>query len=74
VLLICAINFCLYFKVAIGFIKEAGQKLSEVSPRGIAAVFERLRHILHEQTLEKRVQYMIEVGLGVSTNLFVKVP
>ena len=28
----------------------------------MAAVFERLRHILHEQQLEKRVQYMIEVG------------
>ena len=50
-------------KVAIGFIKEAGQKLSEVSPRGLAAVFERLRHILHEQQLEKRVQYMIEVSM-----------
>ena len=51
------------FQVAIGFIKEAGQKLSEVSPRGLGAVFDRLRHLLQEQQLEKRVEYMIEVSV-----------
>jgi hypothetical protein len=40
---------------------QVGQKLTEVSPRGIHAIFERLRHVLHESTLDKRTQYMIEV-------------
>jgi hypothetical protein len=41
---------------------QVGQKLTEVSPRGIHAIFERLRHVLHESTLDKRTQYMIEVN------------
>ena len=52
-------------EVAISFLKEVGQKLTEVSPRGIHAIFERLRHVLHESTLDKRVQYMIEVMFQV---------
>ena len=48
-------------EVAIGFLKEIGAKLTEVSPKGIIAIFERLRNILHEATIDKRVQYMIEV-------------
>ncbi|KZS01139.1 putative Pre-mRNA-splicing factor CWC22, partial [Daphnia magna] len=48
-------------EVAVGFLKECGQKLGEVSPRGLTAVFDRLRHVLHEAELDKRVKYMIEV-------------
>ena len=48
-------------EVAIGFLKESGAKLTEVSPKGIVAIFERLRNVLHEGTIDKRVQYMIEV-------------
>ncbi|XP_066149574.1 pre-mRNA-splicing factor CWC22 homolog [Euwallacea fornicatus] len=48
-------------EVAIAFLKECGQKLSEVSSRGINAIFEMLRNILHEGKLEKRIQYMIDV-------------
>ena len=48
-------------EVAIGFLKECGRKLSEVSPHGLTAVFDRLRHVLHEADLDKRVKYMIEV-------------
>ena len=48
-------------EVAIGFLKECGAKLTEVSPKGIVAIFERLRNVLHEGTIDKRVQYMIEV-------------
>ena len=53
-------------EVAITFLKECGQKLSEVSPRGINAIFEGLRTVLHESTLDKRTQYMIEVMFQVS--------
>ncbi|XP_044530719.1 pre-mRNA-splicing factor CWC22 homolog [Gracilinanus agilis] len=57
-------------EVAIGFLKECGLKLTEVSPRGIHAVFERLRDILHESEVEKRVQYMIEVMFAVRKDGF----
>ena len=59
-------------EVAITFLKEVGQKLSEVSPRGIHAIFERLRHVLHEQGagLDKRTQYMIEVMFQVRKDGF----
>ncbi|NWH57390.1 CWC22 factor, partial [Geococcyx californianus] len=57
-------------EVAIGFIKESGLKLTEVSPRGINAIFDRLRHILHESKIDMRVQYMIEVMLAVRKDGF----
>uniref|UniRef100_T1JEJ7 MI domain-containing protein n=1 Tax=Strigamia maritima TaxID=126957 RepID=T1JEJ7_STRMM len=57
-------------EVAIGFLKESGMKLTEVSPRGINAVFERLRSILHEGHLDKRVQYMIEVMFAIRKDKF----
>lgn len=57
-------------EVAIGFLKECGQKLTEVSPRGIHATFERLRHVLHESLLDKRTQYMIEVMFQVRKDGF----
>ncbi len=53
------------FAVAIAFLKEVGSRLEDVSPKGTHAVFERLRHVLHEGKLEKRVQYMIEVMFQV---------
>uniref|UniRef100_G3U531 Pre-mRNA-splicing factor CWC22 homolog n=1 Tax=Loxodonta africana TaxID=9785 RepID=G3U531_LOXAF len=57
-------------EVAIGFLKECGLKLTEVSPRGINAIFERLRNILHESEIDKRVQYMIEVMFAVRKDGF----
>merc|ERR1712025_489744 len=57
-------------EVAITFLKEVGQKLGEVSPRGIHAIFERLRHVLHESNLDKRTQYMIEVMFQVRKDGF----
>lgn len=47
-------------EIAVQFTKEVGQLLDEVSPRGLLAVFERFRGILHEGTIDKRVQYTIE--------------
>jgi len=52
-------------EVAIAFLKEIGARMEDVSPRGAHAIFERLRHVLHEGHLEKRVQYMIEVMFQV---------
>ncbi|KAF7245044.1 hypothetical protein EYD10_08777 [Varanus komodoensis] len=57
-------------EVAIGFLKECGLKLTEVSPRGVNAIFDRLRHILHESETDKRVQYMIEVMFAVRKDGF----
>ncbi|KAJ8930383.1 hypothetical protein NQ314_016810 [Rhamnusium bicolor] len=57
-------------EVAISFLKECGQKLTEVSSRGINAIFEMLRNILHEGQLEKRIQYMIEVMFQIRKDGF----
>ncbi|XP_007069831.2 pre-mRNA-splicing factor CWC22 homolog [Chelonia mydas] len=57
-------------EVAIGFLKECGLKLTEVSPRGINAIFDRLRHVLHESKIDMRVQYMIEVMFAVRKDGF----
>ncbi|XP_030747877.1 pre-mRNA-splicing factor CWC22 homolog [Sitophilus oryzae] len=57
-------------EVAIAFLKECGQKLTEVSSRGINAIFEMLRNILHEGQLEKRIQYMIEVMFQIRKDGF----
>lgn len=57
-------------EVAIAFLKEVGQKLTEVSSKGINAIFEMLRNILHEGQLEKRIQYMIEVVFQIRKDGF----
>lgn len=57
-------------EVAIGFLKEVGMKLSDLSPRGINAIFDRLRTILHEGTLDTRVMYMIEVIFAIRKDGF----
>ncbi len=48
-------------EVAIGFLKESGQKLGEVSPRGLTAIFDRLRHVLHE--VRKLRKHLIDTSL-----------
>eukprot|EP00040_Diaphanoeca_grandis_P028650 m.166256 g.166256 ORF g.166256 m.166256 type:complete len:870 (-) comp31420_c8_seq2:306-2915(-) len=57
-------------EVAIAFLKECGRFLTEVSPRGIHAIFERMRSVLHEGSLDKRTQYMIEVMYAVRKDGF----
>lgn len=57
-------------EVAIAFLKECGMKLQEVSSKGINAIFEMLKNILHEGKLEKRIQYMIEVVFQVRKDGF----
>eukprot|EP00918_Siedleckia_nematoides_P012036 GHVU01026434.1.p2 GENE.GHVU01026434.1~~GHVU01026434.1.p2 ORF type:complete len:138 (+),score=26.05 GHVU01026434.1:412-825(+) len=41
-------------------LQECGQVLSEITPQGFSAVFERFRGILHEGEIDKRVQYTVE--------------
>jgi len=55
-------------ELAVGFLKECGKKLEEVSPKGINAICERLRSILHESEVNIRVQYMIEVSYRMPNN------
>jgi pre-mRNA-splicing factor CWC22 len=50
-------------EVAIGFVKDVGALLTEVSPRGVHGIFERFRSILHEGTIDKRVQYSVSIAL-----------
>ncbi|XP_031564700.1 pre-mRNA-splicing factor CWC22 homolog [Actinia tenebrosa] len=57
-------------EVGIGFLKECGMKLTEVSPRGVHAVFERLRSILHSGEIDRRVEYMIEVMFAIRKDGF----
>lgn len=57
-------------KFLLVFLKECGLKLTQVTPRGINAIFERLRNILHESEIDKRVQYMIEVMFAVRKDGF----
>lgn len=57
-------------EVAIAFLKECGMKLTEVSAKGVNAIFEMLKNILHEGKLDKRVQYMIEVVFQVRKDGF----
>ncbi|KAI9128633.1 hypothetical protein K1719_000116 [Acacia pycnantha] len=47
-------------EVAVGFVKESGSKLQDVSPRGLHGIFDRFRGILHEGEIDKRVQFLIE--------------
>jgi pre-mRNA-splicing factor CWC22 len=51
-------------------IQEVGLKLIEVSPRGIHAVFETLRSVLHSGKIAPRVQYMIEVMFAIRKDQF----
>jgi pre-mRNA-splicing factor CWC22 len=48
-------------EIAVGFMKEVGAFLAQEASGANEGVFERLRNILHEGKIEKRIQYMIEV-------------
>ncbi|KAI5062241.1 hypothetical protein GOP47_0022780 [Adiantum capillus-veneris] len=47
-------------EVSVGFVKECGAILQDLAPQGLHGIFERLRGILHEGEIDKRVQFMIE--------------
>ncbi|KAK7333683.1 hypothetical protein VNO80_30460 [Phaseolus coccineus] len=47
-------------EVAVGFVRECGSILQDLSPKGLHGIFERFRGILHEGEIDKRVQFLIE--------------
>jgi pre-mRNA-splicing factor CWC22 len=47
-------------ELAAEFFIDCGQVLSETTPAGVNAIFERFRTILHDGKIERRVQYTIE--------------
>jgi len=47
-------------EVAVQLLQTTGYALLEVSPAGVRAVLERLRGLLHEGNLNKRVEYKME--------------
>jgi pre-mRNA-splicing factor CWC22 len=57
-------------EVAVGFLKDIGEKLTQITPRGALAVFETLRSVLHSKQVNSRVQYMIEVMFAVRKDKF----
>lgn len=61
-------------EVAVSLVKECGAALSNLSPKGINAIFERFRGVLHEGDIDKRVQYMIEGLFAVRKRQFNSFP
>ena len=50
--------------------QDVGEKLTKITPRGMVAVFETLRSVLHSKQVNSRVQYMIEVMFAVRKDKF----
>lgn len=48
-------------EVAVAFMREVGAFLAEESPRANSSIYDRFRAVLYEESISKRVQYMIEV-------------
>mmetsp|Transcript_13206 Transcript_13206/g.9275 ORF Transcript_13206/g.9275 Transcript_13206/m.9275 type:complete len:154 (-) Transcript_13206:1014-1475(-) len=60
--------------MAVDFMIECGQVLTEVTPAGVNAIFERFRNILHEGEIDRRVQYNIEKLFAVRKSKFANHP
>lgn len=56
-------------EVAIAFLKECGQKMSQVSKKGMNAIFDMLRNILHDGQLDKRVNKFMYFLLTINMNI-----
>lgn len=61
-------------EIAADFMKECGQVLSEASPAGVNAIFESFRSILHEGSVDRKVQYIIEALFAVRKTRFAEHP
>ncbi|KAL3921369.1 MAG: hypothetical protein SGILL_002780 [Bacillariaceae sp.] len=61
-------------EVAVHVLQIAGQALLESSPAGVRACTERLRSLLHEGNLNKRVEYRIEELLKMRKTGFKEFP
>lgn len=61
-------------ELACDFMTECGQVLSEITPTGVNAIFERFKGILHEGEIDRRVQYCIENLFAVRKTKFLEHP
>jgi pre-mRNA-splicing factor CWC22 len=61
-------------ELAIGLIKECGQKLCQICPRGLDFVFTLLRFLLHEPSLDKPTLCMITILFVLRTGHFKAYP
>jgi len=61
-------------EVAVSFVTECGALLQELTPQGFHGIFDRLRGILHEGDIDKRVQYTVEMLFAVRKSNFAEHP
>ena len=61
-------------ELAVEFMTQCGQVLSETTPAGVNAIFERFRSILHEGAIDRRVQYCIEKLYEIRKHKFIDYP
>jgi pre-mRNA-splicing factor CWC22 len=61
-------------EIACDFMTECGQVLSELTPAGVNAIFERFKGILHEGEIDRRVQYSIESLFATRKSKFASHP
>ncbi|CAO2034083.1 unnamed protein product [Urochloa humidicola] len=57
-------------EVAVGLVTECGAALGESCPRGLDAVFDSLRSILHDGDVDTRTQFLIEDLFAVRKSKF----
>jgi pre-mRNA-splicing factor CWC22 len=61
-------------EIAADFMIECGQVLTDITPAGVNAIFERFRSILHEGEIDKKVQYIIENLFAIRKTRFADHP
>ncbi|KAF6166553.1 hypothetical protein GIB67_005415 [Kingdonia uniflora] len=61
-------------EVAVGFTKECGSLLQDLSPKALHGIFESFRGILHEGEIDKRVQFLIEGLFAIRKSKFKDFP
>jgi pre-mRNA-splicing factor CWC22 len=61
-------------EVAVSLMQEIGQRLSEISPQAFNGIFDQFRSILHEGSIDKRVEYLIEGVFAVRRREFEEYP
>lgn len=61
-------------EICCNFLTECGAIVQELSPQGLNEIFNRLRAILHEGQIDKRVQYTIELLFATRKTNFAEHP
>lgn len=61
-------------EIAADFMTECGQVLTDITPAGVNAIFERFRSILHEGEIDRKVQYTIESLFAIRKTRFADHP